>query len=71
MQPDVGFGEKVWRSENALASIWLGTNDVAGSFGSHPDYEPFAEVLMDDYFELVEDLVRLSRSFSMSRWSGN
>lgn len=57
MQPNVGTGRKIWKSDNALASIWLGTNDVAGSFAANVDYGPFADLLMENYFELVEELV--------------
>ncbi|KAJ7708156.1 hypothetical protein B0H17DRAFT_451779 [Mycena rosella] len=46
-----------WTSANALFSVWIGVNDLAGSFSEPGDRGVFADTLLDEYFALMQKLV--------------
>lgn len=48
-------GEK-WNGDNALFSIFIGINDIGNSWYLEGDRDAFAEVLLDNYFQLVQKL---------------
>ncbi|KAJ7085535.1 hypothetical protein C8R44DRAFT_721645 [Mycena epipterygia] len=47
-----------WTSANALFSVWIGVNDLAGSYFEPGDRGAFADTLLDEYFALTQKLVR-------------
>ncbi|OAX37123.1 carbohydrate esterase family 16 protein [Rhizopogon vinicolor AM-OR11-026] len=55
----------IWNSTNSLFAIWIGINDVDGSFGwSNISQPEFYGVLMDRLFSQVDDLyLKGARSF--------
>ncbi|KAF7333736.1 CBM1 domain-containing protein [Mycena venus] len=53
-----------WTSGNALFSVWIGVNDMAGSYFEPGDRGAFADTLLDEYFALMQKLVRDFVSFS-------
>ncbi|KZV76539.1 carbohydrate esterase family 16 protein [Peniophora sp. CONT] len=55
-QPNVGSDNKIWTSDNALFSVWIGINDLGNSYYESGDRDAFNDVLLDNYFELVEKL---------------
>ncbi|KAJ7663206.1 hypothetical protein DFH06DRAFT_345675 [Mycena polygramma] len=46
-----------WTSANALFSVWIGVNDMAGSYFEAGDRGAFADTLLDQYFGLMQQLV--------------
>ncbi|KAJ7208640.1 hypothetical protein GGX14DRAFT_551302 [Mycena pura] len=53
-----------WTSANALFSVWIGVNDLAGSYFEPGDRGAFADVLLDEYFALMQKLVAVgARNF--------
>ncbi|KAF9528965.1 GDSL lipase/esterase [Crepidotus variabilis] len=47
---------KVWTSDNALFSIWIGINDIGGTWNLGGDRNAFNDKLLDAYFALVQKL---------------
>jgi len=45
-----------WKCENTLFSVWIGINDIKGSWSLGGDRGAFSDVLIDAYFALVEKL---------------
>jgi hypothetical protein len=45
-----------WTSENALFTIWIGINDIGNSYYESGNRSAFAEVLLDNEFQLVQQL---------------
>ncbi|KAJ7020723.1 hypothetical protein C8F04DRAFT_1143061 [Mycena alexandri] len=45
-----------WTSVNALFSVWIGVNDMAGSYFEPGDRGAFANTLLDEYFTLMQRL---------------
>ncbi|KAK0212106.1 fungal cellulose binding domain-containing protein [Desarmillaria ectypa] len=45
-----------WTSANTLFSVWIGINDIGGSFSLGGDRDAFSDTLHDAYFALVEKL---------------
>ncbi|KAJ7166386.1 hypothetical protein C8R43DRAFT_985757 [Mycena crocata] len=45
-----------WTSANALFSVWIGVNDMAGSWFQPGDRGAFADILLDEYFALMQKL---------------
>ncbi|KAJ7892683.1 hypothetical protein B0H13DRAFT_2528752 [Mycena leptocephala] len=45
-----------WTSANALFSVWIGVNDLAGSYNQPGDRGAFANTLLDEYFALMQKL---------------
>ncbi|KAA1470460.1 hypothetical protein DENSPDRAFT_775132 [Dentipellis sp. KUC8613] len=56
-QPNVGTGDKIWNSSNALFSVWIGINDIGNSYYLSGSRDAFSDTLLDNYFELIEELV--------------
>ncbi|KAF7326792.1 CBM1 domain-containing protein [Mycena sanguinolenta] len=54
-----------WTSANALFSVWIGVNDLAGSYGEPGDRGAFADTLLSEYFALMQKLVRFSSELLM------
>ncbi|KAF7320593.1 CBM1 domain-containing protein [Mycena chlorophos] len=58
---DGGYASKPastpWTSENALFSVWIGINDLAGSYYESGNRSAFAEVLLGEYFSLMQELI--------------
>ncbi|KAJ7627131.1 hypothetical protein FB45DRAFT_991263 [Roridomyces roridus] len=53
-----------WTSANALFSVWIGVNDMAGSWFEPGDRGVFAETLLGEYFALIQKLVAVgARNF--------
>ncbi|KAJ7061257.1 hypothetical protein C8F01DRAFT_160319 [Mycena amicta] len=53
-----------WTSTNTLFSVWIGVNDMAGSYSQAGDRGAFAEVLLGEYFALMQKLVNVgARNF--------
>ncbi|KAK0212103.1 hypothetical protein DFS33DRAFT_1279139 [Desarmillaria ectypa] len=46
-----------WTSANTLFSVWIGINDIGGSFWRGGDRDAFSDTLHDAYFALVEKLM--------------
>ncbi|KAJ6522340.1 hypothetical protein DFH09DRAFT_1330623 [Mycena vulgaris] len=46
-----------WTSTNALFSVWIGVNDLAGSYFQPGDRGAFADTLLDEYFALMQKLI--------------
>ncbi|KAJ3546050.1 hypothetical protein NM688_g5554 [Phlebia brevispora] len=46
-----------WTSENALFSFWIGINDIGNSYYEPGDRSAFSDTLLDNYFELVQEIV--------------
>ncbi|KAF6748731.1 fungal cellulose binding domain-containing protein [Ephemerocybe angulata] len=56
-------GEK-WTGVNSLFSVFIGINDIGNSWYLEGDRDAFAEVLLDNYFQLVQKLYDIGgRSF--------
>ncbi|KAJ7325951.1 hypothetical protein DFH08DRAFT_1028020 [Mycena albidolilacea] len=55
-----------WTSADALFSVWIGVNDLAGSYFQPGDRGAFAETLLDGYFALIQKLVRHSITHARS-----
>ncbi|KAJ7777694.1 hypothetical protein DFH07DRAFT_731107 [Mycena maculata] len=47
-----------WTSKNSLFSVWIGINDLGNSYSSGGDLGAFNDVLLQQYFEQVELIVR-------------
>ncbi|KAM6503116.1 hypothetical protein JOM56_000059 [Amanita muscaria] len=45
-----------WKSSNTLFSIWIGINDIGRSYFNPGDRDAFSDLLLDSYFNLVEQL---------------
>ncbi|KAJ6480433.1 hypothetical protein C8R45DRAFT_1063218 [Mycena sanguinolenta] len=45
-----------WTSANTLFSVWIGVNDLAGSYFEPGDRGAFADTLLDEYFALMQKL---------------
>jgi phospholipase/lecithinase/hemolysin len=45
-----------WTSANSLFSIWIGVNDIGNSYSNPGNSSAFADILLDNYFELVQEL---------------
>ncbi|KAJ6488796.1 hypothetical protein C8R45DRAFT_992883 [Mycena sanguinolenta] len=45
-----------WTSANALFSVWIGVNDLAGSYAEPGDRGAFADTLLNEYFALIQKL---------------
>jgi phospholipase/lecithinase/hemolysin len=45
-----------WTSADSLFSIWIGVNDIGNSYYEPGDRSAFSDVLLDNYFELVQKL---------------
>ncbi|KAI5855385.1 hypothetical protein BZA05DRAFT_370271 [Tricharina praecox] len=46
-----------WKASNSLFLVWIGINDIGGSYWAHPDdVDGFQSGLMDVYFGLVDEL---------------
>ncbi|KAM6502927.1 hypothetical protein JOM56_002904 [Amanita muscaria] len=45
-----------WKTWNTLFSIWIGINDIGGTYHNGGDRDVFSDVLLDSYFKLVEQL---------------
>ncbi|KAJ7249697.1 hypothetical protein C8J57DRAFT_1189124 [Mycena rebaudengoi] len=45
-----------WTSANSLFSVWIGVNDMAGSYFRAGDRGAFANTLLDQYFALMQKL---------------
>jgi phospholipase/lecithinase/hemolysin len=43
-----------WTSENSLFSVWIGINDISGSFWQGGDRAAFSQTLFDAEFKLVQ-----------------
>ncbi|TFY55804.1 hypothetical protein EVG20_g9187 [Dentipellis fragilis] len=56
-QPNVGTGDKIWTSSNALFSVWIGINDIGNSYYQSGSRDAFSDTLLDNYFELIEKLM--------------
>ncbi|EMD33269.1 carbohydrate esterase family 16 protein [Gelatoporia subvermispora B] len=53
-----------WTSENSLFSAWFGINDIGNSYYEPGNRSAFNDVLLDNYFSLVEDLYNVgARNF--------
>ncbi|KIL53904.1 carbohydrate esterase family 16 protein, partial [Amanita muscaria Koide BX008] len=46
-----------WKSSNTLFSIWISINDIGRSYFNPGDRDAFSDLLLDSYFNLVEQLV--------------
>ncbi|KAK2464400.1 hypothetical protein APHAL10511_003548 [Amanita phalloides] len=46
-----------WESQDALFSIWIGINDIGGSYNMGEDWDEFNDILLNTYFVLVEKLM--------------
>ncbi|KAK6983963.1 carbohydrate esterase family 16 protein [Favolaschia claudopus] len=61
---DNGNTKRVWRSDDALFSIWIGINDIDLSYASDVNHTALTDKLITRYFEQVEDLYNLgARNF--------
>ncbi|KAF9492037.1 hypothetical protein BDN71DRAFT_1397385 [Pleurotus eryngii] len=49
-----------WTSANSLFSIWIGINDLGGSYYQGGDRAAFSDTLLDAEFALVQKLVRIA-----------
>ncbi|KAM6488924.1 hypothetical protein JOM56_015655 [Amanita muscaria] len=45
-----------WKSSNTLFSIWISINDIGRSYFNPGDRDAFSDLLLDSYFNLVEQL---------------
>jgi hypothetical protein len=57
LQPQKSQIAPDWTAGNSLFLIWIGINDIGGSYWSHPnDDDGFQTTLMDEYFRLVDEV---------------
>jgi hypothetical protein len=60
LQPQKSTIAPDWMAGNSLFLLWIGINDIGGSYWSHPnDDDGFQTTLMDEYFRLVDEVTIL------------
>ncbi|KAG8777262.1 hypothetical protein FRC15_011442 [Serendipita sp. 397] len=53
-----------WTSENTIFPVWIGINDLGNSYWIHEDYAAFNQILVNRYFEIISQTVKVgARNF--------
>ncbi|KAJ7758241.1 hypothetical protein B0H16DRAFT_1720846 [Mycena metata] len=55
-----------WTSANSLFTVWIGINDLGNSFSEPGDRSAFSDLLLEEYFTQVQELVRRLQAFRVS-----